>query len=406
MGIRVKLLDIFQRLTVYDKQLGIILNGEDNAYPERMEAYINNSVTTKTAVNIMSSYIIGKGFNEEYDKIVVSKKNKTTLLKFGYKVAKSIAKHRGVFIHVNYNLNYKIDSFDVLPYTHCRIGKKDDNKYNGKIGVCSNWNKAKNSDIDFIDVFNENEEVIKAQIDKCKGENEAEKIKSYKGQIWYYNLDEDYDYALSTIDAVYNDCDSEAQASIFKNRSLRKGFYGKTLIVTNPLTGTENDYDTPELYRKALSERKNYKDTIENFIGVENSGGVLSIEKEFNDDQKLEDVFKVIQLDSNIDDKIFEYTESSVFKNILMAFNNLPPALVRSDNALFGSSGEALKEMKKMYQDNTTMERYLLEQIVSKLMRLYVKPIDKIEIIPLFDDVTEPIKVEPIKQENGTDTSN
>ena len=67
---------------------------------------------------------------------------------------------------------------------------------------------------------------------------------------------------------------------------------------------------------------------------------------------------------------MFEYTENSVSKNILMAFNNLPIALVKSpDSAMFGNSGASLLEAKKMYWENTSKERNMLETIVNDIVQ-------------------------------------
>ena len=41
--------DIYQNLTNFDKKKEIFFNGEDNLYPQRMDRFINNSVTAKTA---------------------------------------------------------------------------------------------------------------------------------------------------------------------------------------------------------------------------------------------------------------------------------------------------------------------------------------------------------------------
>lgn len=404
MSVKVLLIDIYNRLTQFDKKVGIIKNGEDNAYAERTERYINNSVTAKTSANIMAAYLAGRGFGDDNNKIIVNSKKQTTLLKFTRKLSKSVSRQRGAYIHVNYNMNYTFDSFDLLPYTHCRAGKKDDDRYNGKIGVSDKFTneKLKDNEITFIDVYNPREDVIKAQVEVSKGKTDKEKWDNYKGQILFINFDEDYIYPLSTIDAVSNDCDSEAQASIFKNRSLRKGFFGKTLVLTDPLVGGLNDYDTPELYAIAKSEREDFKDTINDFIGAENVGGALHVEKEFNDQQKLEDVFKVVNIDSNIDDKIFEYTESSTFKNILMAFNNLPMGLIRSDNTLFAQSGESIQVMREVYQDNTSAERMEIEQIVQELMAKFKEP-KEVNIVPLID--VKDKEVEPVKTKTD-DTTN
>jgi hypothetical protein len=386
MGLKIELLDVWHKLTSYDKKLGIVRNGENNNYPFLIERLINNSVTAKTAVNIMSSYIYGEGFNDN-NKVIVNSSKNIKLGEFSRKIAKNIAKQRGVFIHIDYNANFEFSSFDIIPYSHCRIGKKDDNKYNGKIGVSNKFHKQKisNSDIEFIDVFNPNKKVIESQVKKAGGWSK------YKGQIWYYNLDNDYDYSLSTIDAVINDCDSEAQASIFKNKSLRKGFFGKTVVITKPLSGNLEDYGDNEegriLYAQALSEEKKFKKTIEDFIGAENAGGAMHVQLQ-NEGDSLDNSIKFENIDSNIDDKIFEYTENSVFKNILMAFNNLPVGLVRSDNSLFAQSGESIKAMRNVYQENTTLERQILQEIINVLMSNFTTKLDNLEITPLIKDTT------------------
>ena len=382
MGLKVNLLDIVKRLTPFDKKVGIIRNGDDNSYPERIERYINNSVTAKSAANIMATYLAGNGFGEVADDVIVNKKLKTTLQRFTQKVAKSIAKQRGVFIHINYNANFQFSSFDVIPYNHCRLGKKDDNKYAGKIGVHSNWSEGriKTDEVSFVDVFNPNKEVISEQVKNKDG------WEKYKGQILYVNLDDEYDYALSTIDAVTYDCDSESQSAIFKNKSLRKGFFGKTMVITKPLAGNLEDYGTDDegraLYNQAQSERTAFKETIDGFIGAENTGGALHIEME-NESDDINAAIKFENITSDINDKIFEYTENSTFKNILMAFNNIPTGLVRSDNSLFSASSDALQVMKETYQENTSMERKAVEQLIQLLMKGFTIPTE-VQMIPLI----------------------
>ena len=286
MALQVQLMDIVKRLTSFDKKLGIIKNGTDNLYSEKIERYINNSVTAKSASNIMASYIVGNGFGESDDFKV---NRDTTLLNFANKFSKSLSKQKGAFISVNYNLKFEISSFDLLPFTHCRIGKKDDTKYNGKIVVYDNWNgqegKVRSHDFNVVDVYNSNPKVIEAQIKKAEG------IDKYKGQILFINLDDEYNYPLSTIDAVQYDCDSESQSSIYKNKSLRKGFFGKTVVITKPLIGSQEDYNSQADYAVAQSEREAFKNTIDKFIGAENAGGVLHVELE-HDGERLEDAIK------------------------------------------------------------------------------------------------------------------
>ena len=386
MGFRTTLVDVYKKLTTYNKSIGIITNGVDNLYPERVDRYINNSVTAKTCAKIMASYIVGKGWGEDQDKTIVNKATELTLQKFTKQIAVSIAKQRGVFIQVNYNANYLPYSYSIHPYNNCRLGKKDDNSYNGKIGVHEDWANATDSTgVNFIDVYNPDEDVVKSQIEASIGDDIVSKVRNYKGQILYLNLDDEYIYSLSQVDPVLKDCDSEAQASIYKNKSLRKGFFGKTLVITKPLAGALENYSSSEDYHEALSDRDNFKETIEGFIGAESTGGVLHMEVSHESDNfEQEILFK--NIDSNIDDKIFSYTEASVFENILMSFNSLPSIIIKPDSGMFGQSGESMRQAQLIYQNNTRQERNEVEQLIQLLMSRLVTPLEGLKLLPLIEE--------------------
>jgi hypothetical protein len=159
---------------------------------------------------------------------------------------------------------------------------------------------------------------------------------------------------------------------------LRKGFFGKQIIMTPPLISNDEPEmvlnDAGQLVRnrefaKRQAEADEVKKTIESFIGSENAGGALMIESpDFING--IDTIFKIQTINSELNDKMFEYTENSVSKNILMAFNNLPVALVKSpDSAMFGNSGESILEAKKMYWENTAKERSKLEAIINDIVQ-------------------------------------
>ena len=383
---RVEFLDIFKRLIKWDKKLEIYTNGVDNAYPERVDRLINNSVTAKMSLAILTQYIIGKGFGSS-DDIIINKNTGQRLFDFSEDIADSLSEFRGVAIHFSYNLNYKPVNPKVIPFENVRIGEKDSKKYNGKVLVSEQWTEPKVDDVKVIDVFNDNEKVVKAQIEK------AGSIEKYKGQILYINYDKNYYYPLSRIDSVMNDCDSEAQASIYKNQLLRKGFFGKTLVVTRPLT----DNQVPEYlingsgdripnreYRDMMDEAEQTKSTIESFLGAENAGGAMLMEMDWAGDS-LDEAIKIQQIESKLDDKMFSYTEESVSKNILMAFENLPVQLVKSpESSLLGNSGESLREAKRLYWENTEKERNKFTNILNEVLG-YIGLDNQLEVIPLID---------------------
>lgn len=372
---RTLLIDVWKRLTPWSKNADVYANDTDNAYPERMDRLINNSVTAKSAANIMLQYLIGKGYGEENDSLIINKEKSLKLIDFADDVADDIVKQRGVFIHVNWNALYQISDFSVIPYEWCRIGKADSNDYAGKIAVSKEWLNPKRSDIQLIDVFNPRKKVIDAQVNKAGG------WEHYKGQVLFVNMDTKLRYPLSRIDSVADDCDSEAQAAVYKNRLLRKGFFGNTLVVTRPLVEEGLEPGSKALI-DAESERDRFQQAIKDSLGAENTGGVLCLEMDFAG-EKLDDAILIKQIESKIDDELFEYTESSVRENILVAFNNLPAGLIKTnETSLFGNSGEAIREMKRTYWENTTKERNILTSVINQLLE-WSQDFSNVKVEPL-----------------------
>lgn len=358
-----KLFELTKRLVDWDKSLGIYKNGNDNNYPERVERIINNSATAKPAAKLFKKYIVGFGFvGDKINDFVVNKKNNITLRKLLNGSGINYSYQNGVFAHVNYNLEGVKTSIKILPYSHCRIGKKDDKNYHGKILVYDNWDgangKFEKNKIKVIDVFNDDPKIVKAQIKKAGGVNK------YKGQVFFYNPEQTI-YPLAHIDNAMNDADSEYRVGIFKNISLRKGFFGKQLVITPPMVGSDlKDIRPEELtenqkfeLRQAKTERENFQKQIKSFIGSENGDGVMHMEMEFGTDG-IDKVMKFVEIKTNINDKLFAHTENSVANNIRKAYANIPSILIEnSDNSIFGQSGEMLKSAKLFYQDQTEDDR-------------------------------------------------
>jgi hypothetical protein len=379
---RTLLIDVWKRLTPWSKSADVYANDTDNAYPERMDRLINNSVTAKSAAAIMVQYLIGKGYGADADNLIINKEKNLKLIDFADDVADDLVKQRGVFIHINWNALYQIADCSVVPYEWCRIGKKDSNDYAGKVAISKEWLKPKRSEIELVDIYNPRKAVIDAQVEKAGG------WEHYKGQILFINMDTKLIYPLSRIDSVSEDCDSEAQASIYKNKLLRKGFFGNTLVVTRPLVGEGLEPGSTAL-TEAESERERFQQAIKDSLGAQNTGGVLCLEMDFAG-EKLDDAILIKQIESKIDDKLFNYTETSVRENILVAFNNLPAGLIKTNEAsLFGNSGEAIREMKRTYWENTTKERSLLTAVINQLLQRsqdYASLI--VEPLKLIDDAT------------------
>ncbi|GFR80623.1 hypothetical protein ElyMa_002319500 [Elysia marginata] len=390
-----KLIELYNRLIKYDKSLGVYKNGEDNNYPSRVERIINNSATAKPSINLFRKYIVGKGFGNSLNDFVVNK-DQTTLRRFLFNVAHSYAYQNGVFIHVDYNLNYNITGLKVLPYKHCLIGKKDDKNWSGKILVYDNWQgesgKIDRNKINEVDAYNPNPKVIQSQIKKAGG------IKNYKGQIFFYNP-EDTIYPLSHIDNVLNDADSEFRVSQYKNTSLLKGFFGKKMVITPPIVESElrkpdDQLSEGEVAEKRIKERalESFRNELRSFVGADNVDGIFHFELDY-DAEGIDKAIKFVDIDTNIDDKLFAHTERSVSQNIAKSIG-VPSILIdNSDNSIFGNSGALLDAARSFFQeqrmeDIENLTRSIFNPLFAKFQD-FPMPEGGLKIIPLFQKTNE-----------------
>jgi hypothetical protein len=378
---KIKLVDVDNRLSIkFNKVDGIYNWGADNAYPQLIKTIINSSVTAKQCVDLNSKYIYGKGFDfttEIVDKNIlkINKKglNINQLLRI---VSREFSEVNNIFLHINYNALYEVTSVDLLTSEDVRIGKSDSTGYSGKFIVYNNWDKSQakrieKKDFNIIDKFNSNPKVIDAQVEAAGGWNK------YKGQILHINSDFGELYSLSDVDSVVYDADSEFQASLFKNTGLRKGFFGAKLFVTKPFS---SDY-----------ERQSFEKTIQDLKGSENSSGVLLLEANLESD-KLDEHILIQNIDTNINDKLFESTEQSSAKNIRKAFGVPSILLEDSDNSIFGNSGELLTQAKQMHWENKSEERSIIIDAFQMLFSKFHKPINPSNdwtIKPIIDKTTQ-----------------
>ena len=73
-----------------------------------------------------------------------------------------------------------------------------------------------------------------------------------------------------------------------------KGLFGKKLVITPPMVdgdvSGEMTKEQAEEKRLAEKDRDNFRSQMQDFVGSDNVDGILHLEMEFDDDQKIEDV--------------------------------------------------------------------------------------------------------------------
>lgn len=367
MKVRATLIELWKKITPYREQDKVFWNGENNDYSEEIERVISNSPTGARAREMFSKFIFGAGIEDTFN---VKLDNGRLLSEVAKDVIDDVVNQNGAFIHTTYGVETEKGDVVFLPkvpksldYNKCRISNNDDDGNEGMIlykvfnkSDASSTKKEKNYKKKYYP-FNPKQSVVKAQINEdaklagYEGEEWGEKIKHYRGQVMYLNLTPKYRYAISKFDSVFNDLDTEYRIGLYCNTLTRGGFLGKTALLTQGLDEETSDQ---------------LKEDVVNWLGADGSAGIYHLDVE--QAENLENVFKIVQVKSQFDDKQFEAIRNSLRRNILGAANNLPEGLAFADTtALFGGSGESYKQMKQFYWEQCEWERQKVEEAFWKL---------------------------------------
>ncbi|MBE4949898.1 hypothetical protein [Chryseobacterium culicis] len=373
-----KFVEIYNRIIPQRKEndFDIYLNDVDNLYPDRLEAIERNSVTALSCSNKLGNFIFGQGFEKNFDVEINTRNNqKITLNRCLLDVTNSLKTHKGVYVHLNYNIEGKVNYFDVLEYKKCRKVKEDDY---GNVGIIvyKDWSKQKRN----FNFFNEkknkrskwfypyNPENIDSQREKDSPKADIKtQIENYRGQVLYFSIDDrNQIYANGWLNAQgMNDADSEFRMSLYHNNNVRLGFIDKTVFLTNGLGKEDSD---------------KFLGNVQQWLGTENAGGVYH----YNSEQYVENIdslMKVIPLQSSYDPKKFKELISDIKDNIRSCYLQIPKILINdNEGGIFGSSGEAIKEAMKVYNKETAFIRFEIEDLFKKI---FEKPFI---IIPLVKD--------------------
>ena len=279
---------------------------------------------------------------------------------------------------LNITLGGKVKNVHLKAFKNVRFAKPDDTGYSAKLLYYDNWEKRKNikynkDDIKDFNVFNLEQNAFLEQVQKAGG------IEKYKGQIYFEFLDNEYFYPLSTFDVVYLDCDSESQDSLYKNRTLRDGFFDKTIMSVTP---SETEEAKNELVNKA-----------KDLLGP-NGDSFMLIETDATESGEVDDAaaIKIDQIKSNVDPELFLNIEKGLSNNLRKAAKNVPNLLIEIEDGIFsGQSGEAIRQATNFYNAITQDDRTIIEksfeeifsnsenEILSKNKNWKIKPLNLIE---------------------------
>jgi hypothetical protein len=345
---------------VFNKRFGVIFNGEDNLKPTIIENIIKSSPTAFQCAWLYERFLGGAGFEVDLSKVNLSNGvlpySPNKLL---FDSCNPLSRHQGFFMHVQYNANYEKHSFKLIPYSMCRLGKKDSAEYIGKILVSpKGWGKdLKKDEVKVYDVYNPRPEVIQAQVDKAGGWH------NYNGQIFFFKFSSNTTYPESLIETAFDFADTEHQLGKFYSGTTRRGFTDVTII-------RHRKFDNK-------TDENNFDENVKKVTGFENASSTLVVEDDWDDEREKTGNFKFDQIKNDVRSEKFAHFESSSANFIRKAFKNIPPQLVDYVAGKLGNtSGEDLIKAQSVYNAIISRDQEDLELAFAELFRNYKNDIN------------------------------
>lgn len=332
--------------------------GNDNLYPQHLQAITRASGTAELCLNRYAKFIEGYGFANEAISDVVVNHVGTTADELLHDIARDVARFGGFALHVNYNVLCQVTEINFVPFENCRLEEEDDAGNVAHILVHPDWTgkKTRNghvirvdeSNIDRIDVFNPNPEVVAAQVIKAGG------IDNFKGQILWVSLDGRFQYPTPIYDSVVTDISTDEGLGNIKYRNVRNNFLVACMLLARK--------GVPKIDEKGnkIEEQLISDEDLLTFQGDENTSKILYVELE-NEEDKPE----VVQFPTRNYDKEFSVTDASVVERIYAQFHQELFYSIRIGK--LGFTGDVMRDAYQYYAGEVTNEQRFIERAFERI---------------------------------------
>lgn len=349
-----------------DKSLGIQTFGENNDYPQQVMEIVKGSCTGLSCVGVYSKFINGQGFyDSDFFNLVINRDGLTTDVLLSM-IAYDYAIFNGFAIHVNYNANFKITQLNFAPFETVRLGALNDAgkctkaclhwDWGRRMGNLRRWSKE---DIDEIDLFNPDPNVIRNQVNESGGWG------SYKGQILYFNPMRGSNYPLPIFSPVLTDMSTEQGVSNISYRNARNNFLtsGMLIDIMNEDESEEQENETEKEFLK--------------FQGDEESQKIVYAQA-----KSKEEAPTFIDFSGKNYDKEFTITHEKVKGDIGRSFNQ--PPILRAEDVGSNFGADALRNAYDYYNSVTEVERSNISRVFQQIFKYWkIKQFNDFTISPL-----------------------
>lgn len=352
------------RFKTYNFRLyDIVAYGEGNDYPHSVIDVVNASYTGGSCLSNYRKFVFGKGFADKKIYQMIVNSDGDTMDSILHGIAEDLTMFGGFCLHLNFNLVGKITEIRHIPFENMRFCVEG-STHDKQIALYYDWGRRRKNtlginidDIEYIDAFGEFD--FKQRINEVGG------IQNYKGQIYYYSNKGKWNYPLPIFDNVLTDMNTQEAISNITNRNAKNGFLPATMFIDIISGGADTD------------QVEETKKTLESLSGDTNAAKIAYFAVE-----SKEEIPEILKADVSNYDKEFSVSREAAKEAIGQSFNQ--PPILRSESAGSNFGADLMQQAYKYYNSVTSDERLTIERELSKIMAMWINPIEiNMQIDPL-----------------------
>lgn len=364
------------------RQLGVKSYDADNLYPQNALSIVAASKTGYGCLSRYIDYIEGRGIASEVLAAMRVNLNGETLADLHSLVSADLATFEGFAIHVNYNVDGTITDMHHVPFEHVRLTEPDAEGVIRQVALHPDWSgqltrngkpvRVTEKNIDYIDVFNPQPEVVLSQMLEAGGPQ------YYKGQILYYSREGHLQYPRAKFHSVLTDLSTDEGLSNVMLRNVRNNFLPAGVFVR--LRGAGQPV-TDE------SQEQAYSDDLLALQGDTESVNIMEVTV-----GTKEEIPEFLTMRGNNYDKDFTNTSAETKDCIYSAFGQEGWLAIR--NGKVGFSGTLVADVERDYAKRCIKAQRPLSRAYVSILSVWADALpalpdmETLKVLPLVDLTT------------------
>lgn len=349
----------------YLSKLGIQSYDRDNLYPQNVDAIVSRSKNGTGCLERYGDYIEGDGIASAVLASFVINRSGESLDTLHQLAAQDLAKYNGFAIHLNYDINGKVIEINHVPFENVRLCEPDEDGYVKQVALHPDWTgqltrngkkvPVKKENIDYIDIFNPDPQIILQQMLQAGGPQ------YYKGQVLYVSMYGYMRYPLAYYDAVLTDMSTDEGLSNLNLRNARNNFLPAGFFVHFKSQGAPGEsYDDED----ENDDTSQYSEDLAALQGDENSLNILDITVE-----SKEEMPEFVPFANKNIDKDFTNTATEVKEAIYAKFGQEIFLALR--NGKVGFSGTLVKDATDDYARRCAKKQRKLTEAYLRILQAW-----------------------------------